>query len=291
MPPLINLPPPGPIAPGLEGKAAGSGPGVQGIGNDGPGVAGNSQSGAGVFGTSISGPGVWASGSSGPGLFAQAITGPGVFAQAATPLAHAIEAHQLFNFPPGPAGTALATAGAAIFAESKSGYAGNFVGKVLVDGELACTGNITASNVMASDVILTGADCAEYFDTAEQEPLEAGTVMILGEAGSLKKSSSAYDKRVAGVVSGAGHYKPGVILGYEIPNGNARPIALTGRVFCKVDARYGEIEMGDLLTTSDTPGHAMRAADSTRAFGTVLGKAMGSLKGGCGLIPILVGLL
>ena len=44
------------------------------------------------------------------------------------------------------------------------------------------------------------------------------------------------------------------------------PIALIGKVYCKVDANYSSIEIGDLLTTSDTPGYAMKAADPLKAF-------------------------
>jgi hypothetical protein len=63
-----------------------------------------------------------------------------------------------------------------------------------------------------------------------------------------------------------------------------------GKVFCKIDARYAPIEAGDLLTTSDTPGHAMKATDPMKAFGTVVGKALGSLENGTGLVPVLVAL-
>ena len=59
-------------------------------------------------------------------------------------------------------------------------------------------------------------------------------------------------------------------------------------MFCKVDAQYAAIEVGDLLTTSPTPGHAMKAVESDKAFGAVLGKALGSLDTGQGMIPLLV---
>jgi hypothetical protein len=140
------------------------------------------------------------------------------------------------------------------------------------------------------DVVLTGADCAEQFDIANAELVEPGTVMALGEDGVLEESQSAYDKRVAGVISGAGSYKPGIVLGQQGSQPNRKPIALVGRVYCKVDAQYGAIETGDLLTTSPTPGHAMKAQDPLRAFGAVLGKALGPLRAGKGLIPILVAL-
>ena len=61
-----------------------------------------------------------------------------------------------------------------------------------------------------------------------------------------------------------------------------------GRAYCKVDAAYSAIEAGDLLTTSATPGHAMKASDPQRAFGAVIGKALRPLREGRGVIPILI---
>jgi hypothetical protein len=67
-------------------------------------------------------------------------------------------------------------------------------------------------------------------------------------------------------------------------------VALIGKTYCKVDASNGAIEVGDLLTVSSIPGHAMKASDPARAFGAVLGKALRPLGSGRGLIPILVAL-
>lgn len=114
--------------------------------------------------------------------------------------------------------------------------------------------------------------------------------MVLGNEGALFQSQQAYDKRVAGVISGAGGYKPGIILDKQQTLGNRQPIALFGKVFCKVDAQFGAIEVGDLLTTSSTQGHAMKAEDPTKAFGSVIGKALRPLKKGQGLIPIMIAL-
>jgi hypothetical protein len=68
------------------------------------------------------------------------------------------------------------------------------------------------------------------------------------------------------------------------------PVALSGRVYCWADAATGGIEPGDLLTTSDTPGHAMKATDPLRSHGTIIGKAMTSLDEGTGLVLVLVNL-
>ena len=119
---------------------------------------------------------------------------------------------------------------------------------------------------------------------------EPGTVMVLSNEGGLKQSSGAYDKKVAGVISGAGNYKPGIILDRHQGQKGRKPLAMVGKVFCKVDANYASIEVGDLLTSSDTSGHAMKATDNLKAFGTIIGKALGSLDKGTGLIPILVSL-
>ena len=143
---------------------------------------------------------------------------------------------------------------------------------------------------VTGDIRLTNADCAEDFDVSGANKVEPGTVMVLGNEGVLFQSQQAYDKRVAGVISGAGDYKPGIVLDKRQSSGNRQPVALMGKVFCKVDAQFGAIEVGDLLTTSSTPGHAMKTSDPFKAFGAVIGKALRPLTEGQGLIPILVAL-
>jgi hypothetical protein len=65
-------------------------------------------------------------------------------------------------------------------------------------------------------------------------------------------------------------------------------ITLGAYAYCKVDADIAPIKVGDLLTTSPTPGHAQKVLDSSKAVGAILGKALGSLKKGKGKIPVLV---
>ena len=140
------------------------------------------------------------------------------------------------------------------------------------------------------DIIIGNADCAEEFDLARSECVEPGTVMVLDSNGELQQSKQAFDKRVAGVISGAGDFRPGIVLDKRQSRDHRIPLAMLGKVYCKADAQYGAIEVGDLLTTSPTPGHAMKADDFSRAFGAVIGKALRSLKTGQNLIPILVAL-
>ncbi|WP_433271588.1 hypothetical protein ACQPZF_12815 [Actinosynnema sp. CS-041913] len=143
----------------------------------------------------------------------------------------------------------------------------------------------------SGDIILSNADCAEDFDLrGGAGDAEAGTVMVLSEGGGVIPSELPYDRKVAGVISGAGGVRPGIVLGRQPSESPRCPLALVGKVYCQADASYGPIELGDMLTTSPTRGHAMRAADPRRSFGAVLGKALGGLSSGRGLVPVLVAL-
>jgi len=138
---------------------------------------------------------------------------------------------------------------------------------------------------------ITGADLAEKFPTTET--LEPGTVVEIDpdNPGHLRKARGAYNKRVAGVVAGANGLSKGIILGNLEGSEDHTPIAMSGRVWVHADATHEAIEPGDLLATSDLPGHAMKASDPSRAHGTVIGKAMTRLeKGKTGMVLVLVNL-
>lgn len=152
--------------------------------------------------------------------------------------------------------------------------------------ELDVHGSIRVSG----DVILTGADCAEAFAVQAAESVAPGSILVIAEDGTLRECDSAYDKCVAGVVSGAGDLRPGVVLNRGVDQSDHLPLALVGTVHCRVDASYGAIGVGDMITTSPTPGHGMRADDSARAFGAIVGKALGTLAEGQGTVRLLVGL-
>ncbi|HJQ65070.1 MAG TPA: hypothetical protein VJ816_01775, partial [Gemmatimonadales bacterium] len=63
-------------------------------------------------------------------------------------------------------------------------------------------------------------------------------------------------------------------------------VIVGGIATLRVDATYGAILTGDLLTASATPGHAMRSPDA--APGTVVAKALEPLEAGTGVIRVLV---
>jgi hypothetical protein len=188
-----------------------------------------------------------------------------------------------------------------VFLSNKPGAASNELVeqmRITSGGELTSPGGLRVSSGMfvrgdvkvSGDVLLTGADCAEHFDAVDGRTLEPGTVVVIDDDGALCESQEAYDTKAAGVISGGGDYTHGIILDNQESQEGRVPVALVGKVYCKVDARYSPIKVGDLLTTSPTAGHAMKATDSHKAFGAVIGKALKSLAEGSGLIPIIIAL-
>jgi hypothetical protein len=162
------------------------------------------------------------------------------------------------------------------------------LGQIFLDNEAG--GHMVILDAQSGDVILAGADCAEEFTAAGADLPAPGTVLVLDDGGTVRESTEPYDRKVAGVVSGAGAFRPGLVLDRRDAAGPRVAIALIGKVFCKADASYAPIQLGDLLTTSPTPGHAMAATDQQRAFGAVIGKALGGLDSGQGFVPVMVAL-
>lgn len=293
---------------GVEGWATKS-EGVVGISTTGTGVWGQTEgAGTGVLGTSKSGSGVHGISTSGPGLLGESTTGRGVIARsendyglraASTKSAgirgSSVEGRGVEGWATASEGvvgiSATGTgvwgqtegAGTGVLGTSKSGIGVHGKGgrlAALFEGDVEVTGDIRLAN----------ADCAEDFDMEQGTVTEPGTVMVLSDTGGLRESDRPHDKRVAGVISGAGEYRPGLVLDKRPSLQIRQPVALLGKVYCKVDAQYAPIEIGDLLTTSATPGHAMKAGDPLLAFGAVIGKALRPLASGQALIPILIAL-
>ena len=189
-------------------------------------------------------------------------------------------------------GTVTSTDACAVFINKGTGdiirgfsgaTGGNMLFRVLNSGRVVCT-----------ELQLTGgADIAEPFNVVDAAKIEPGMVVSIDadNPGKLRLSTTAYDTQVAGIVSGAGGVKPGLTMKQEgTPADGSHPVALSGRVYCWCDASNGPIKPGDLLTTSSTPGHAMKVSDRDRANGAMIGKAMTALKEGRGLVLVLVSL-
>jgi len=155
------------------------------------------------------------------------------------------------------------------------------------------SGNVWVGNNLstATLTIRGGSDVAEPFPVTGSQ-VEPGTVMVIDEAnpGQLMRSTQAYDTRVAGIISGANGISPGIAMQQEGAIEGAQNVALSGRVYVQVDKSNGAIEPGDLLTTSATPGRAMKVIDHARAQGAIIGKAMTALAEGKGMVLVLVSL-
>ena len=170
----------------------------------------------------------------------------------------------------------------------------------IVLGGGASDGDLTLKNSAGDDTIrlngdtgditLLNADFAEDFTVAEGQLSEPGLLMVIDENGLLQPSSKAYDKKVVGVIAGAGGYRPGLILDKQVDVANRHPIAMMGKVYCHATAEDHPIEAGDLLTSSDVPGYAMKATDPLKGFGAVIGKALKPLASGRGSIPVIISL-
>ena len=138
-----------------------------------------------------------------------------------------------------------------------------------------------------------GADFAEAFDVrGEVSTYEPGDVLVIDVAGErrLAKTNQPYSRLVAGIYS----TKPGVLASpRSVADGLANdivPLAVVGVVPCKVTNENGPIEIGDLLVTSSTPGHAMKGTRRERMLGAVIGKALQAMAGSTGVIEVLVSL-
>ncbi|NOX60574.1 MAG: hypothetical protein GXP42_01285 [Chloroflexi bacterium] len=263
---------------GIYGKAAfgvvgesdaTDGSGVYGIGSgsDAIGVSGFNRSGgqAGVFVSEIAGN--------------------------AVPDSHAVEIRNLGLGGAGPDGLAIVTPragdtpGSSVnFVTFFSGWNEKAVG--------AIEGNGSGGVVYKSG----GADFAELLPAAKG--LQPGDVVVIGPDGTLVRSAKANQTNVAGVYSTApgflGGMTPDMEAKEDAANSSRAPIAIVGIVPVKVSAENGAIRPGDLLTPSNTPGHAMKAKpvnlDGIEFYrpGTIIGKALEALDEGTGVIRVLI---
>jgi hypothetical protein len=162
---------------------------------------------------------------------------------------------------------------------------------ILVDGGGAeADFRVTNSGVAYADGGWQGAaDFAELVDTeGDDASYEPGDVLVISAASdrTVALSSAPFSTAVIGIYS----ENPGFVGSPHVmegPQDGEIPVAIVGIVPCKVSAENGSIHRGDLLVTASTPGHAMHAG-SNPPQGTVLGKALGELKKGTGVIDILV---
>lgn len=136
-----------------------------------------------------------------------------------------------------------------------------------------------------------GADYAESVNvTGDRTKYEPGDLLVADPdaPGKFLKSNEPYSTMVSGIYS----TKPGFVGRKEPETPETAkvevPMAMVGRVPTKVSAENGAIKVGDLLVTSSIMGYAMKGTDRSRMLGAVVGKALGTLDSGTGVIEVLV---
>lgn len=251
------------------------GTGLWGVSTAGAGVVGKSTSWIGVYGESASQTAVWGKSTSATGVYGSSSTYVGVWGESASYEGVRGVSHNVNHA--GVVGVNDAAGGVGVYGiASNGGYAAWFNGRTKTK----------------SVEITGGADLAEHFATADKTPVEPGTVMVIDadHPGKLKVSSTAYDGKVVGIVSGAGGVNTGLTLRQDDTLEGDLVVAIAGRVYCKAEANTAPIKPGDLLTTSDVAGHCMKVSDREQAYGAVIGKALTGLDKGEGLVLVIVNL-
>jgi hypothetical protein len=274
------------------------------VGGDGWGVFSRSVSGLGVFGqTTDGGSGVLGrnEGPSGHAVHgyssagASGVRGDSVGADGVIGNTTAANKSGVVGFASNPSANGVAginAQGTGVFGQTgAAGGTAAFFWNTAGGDAIRTTGNVNVGGTTTTKIltITGGADVAEPFIIGGGE-IPKGSVVVIDERnpGNLIQSTRAYDTRVAGIVSGANGVNPGIALHQQGVLEGGQHVSLSGRVYAIADASGGAIKPGDLLTTSSTPGHAMRVSDSSRAQGAVLGKAMTPLSAGTGYVLVLV---
>jgi cytoskeletal protein CcmA (bactofilin family) len=139
------------------------------------------------------------------------------------------------------------------------------------------SGSFRWKNVYATNTTIQNADLAENYlaDTL----IDAATVVSFGGINEITATQVDMDTRVAGVVSTA----PAHIMNGMLEGENVVPVALQGRVPCKV---VGTIRKGDMMVSA---GNGAARAEPNPKYGSVIGKALEDFDGVEGIIEIVVG--
>jgi Collagen triple helix repeat (20 copies)/TGF-beta propeptide len=159
--------------------------------------------------------------------------------------------------------------------------------KLEVNGDAQIDGTLYGPGGGA--VHLSGGDYAEAVNVKGSGKLyEPGDVLVIGSEGNseVEKSSEPYSTMVAGIYA----TRPGLIGRRQslLKGFDSVPMGMVGVVPTKVTAENGAIHKGDLLVTSSITGYAMKGTDRNRMLGAVIGKALGDLDSGTGVIEVLV---
>lgn len=165
--------------------------------------------------------------------------------------------------------TAIFASQAHMYVETQDVRVGNsldyFQGKLVdVRNQILSLGTTLAGQIGSEIGLSGGADLAEYYYS--DTPLEKGDLVAINKSipNGVEHSYVSYQRDLIGIIT----TEPGLTLGQTAEN--AYGVALVGRVPVKVTTKNGTIKAGDVLTSSDTPGVAMKAVQAGPAIGKAL---------------------
>jgi hypothetical protein len=146
-----------------------------------------------------------------------------------------------------------------------------------------------STQTTAFNPTICGGDYAESVEvTGARTKYEPGDVLVIDPKapGKFLRANQAYSTLVAGIYS----TKPGTVGRRQTTakSPDEIPMAVVGIVPIKVSTENGPIKPGDLLVASSTLGRAMKGTDRSKMLGAVVGKALGNLDSGTGVIEVLV---
>jgi hypothetical protein len=165
-------------------------------------------------------------------------------------------------------------------------YSPPTLGSCVTEARIDTGGNVHAAGAFYAN----GSDYAESVRVVgSPSRYEPGDVLAIdtGSESRFSLSNTAYSTGVAGIYS----TKPGVLgssHAMDPPVAEEIPLAIHGMVPCKVSTENGPIGPGDLLVSAATPGYAMKGTDRSRMLGAVIGKSLGSLDHGKGVVSVLL---
>lgn len=143
-------------------------------------------------------------------------------------------------------------------------------------------GNIGSASSYFNQVFAT-ATTALYADLAEKYTADQfylpGTVVSFGGSAEVTASTTANDRRIAGVVSA----KPSYLMNAGLEAEHTAVVALQGRVPCLVQ---GPVTKGDMMVSA---GNGRAQACENPLTGAVIGKALENFNGDQGTIEVVVG--
>lgn len=155
---------------------------------------------------------------------------------------------------------------------------GGKTAELLENGDAFFAGELSAKAVRSEQIVGTDIGQQKY---SHDDSLSLGELVSIDTSlkHGVKRSAGAYEPTLVGVV-GSG---PSLLLEQE-GVGNEVMVVASGTVSVRANNESGSIKPGDLLTSSSTPGVAMKATKE----GPIVGRALTALEGQSGTVIVRI---